>query len=190
MSDKLKNFITEHRKEFDSSDPNPQLLKKLQEKLSGTEISYKKKWSGLQWAAVIAGPLLLAIVLFFVFQKKKAPNDAIADSPKYEEVVELGDPVYAKQIYHFKEIIGLQQNELKQLQKLYPQLYNQFRGDINELDSSYQSLKIKLAETPNREMLLEAMIQNLQLQSDLLNRQLLIIKEIKQKNKRNEKNII
>jgi len=190
MSDKLKNFINEHRKEFDSADPNPQLLKNLQEKLSGTEISYKKKWSGLQWAAVIAGPLLLAIVLFFVFQKKKAPDDAIADKPKYEEVAELGDPVYAKQIYHFKEIIGLQQNELKQLQKLYPQLYNQFRGDINELDSSYQSLKIKLVETPNREMLLEAMIQNLQLQNDLLNRQLLIIKEIKQKNKRNEKNII
>jgi len=39
-------------------------------------------------------------------------------------------------------------------------------------------------------MLLEAMIQNLQLQSELLNRQLLIIKEIKQKSKNHEKNTI
>jgi hypothetical protein len=49
-------------------------------------------------------------------------------------------------------------------------------------------LKLKLPANPNRELLLEAMLQNLQLQSELLNRQLLIIKEIKQKNKQYEKN--
>ena len=190
MSDKLKSFIDEHRKEFDSSDPAPHLLKKLQERLSGNIVRIKKKWNVLQWAAAITLPLLLATVLFVVFQKKNPPDERIVNQPMAEDVTDLGYPVYAKQIYQFKEMIGLQQNELKQLQLLYPKLYNQFKGDINELDSSYQSLKTKLAETPNREMLLEAMIQNLQLQSDLLNRQLLIIKEIKQKNKQHEKNII
>jgi len=51
-------------------------------------------------------------------------------------------------------------------------------------------LKTKLPENPNREMLLEAMISNLQMQSDLLSRQLKIIKEIKQKSIAHEKQVI
>jgi len=44
-------------------------------------------------------------------------------------------------------------------------------------------LKTSLENNPNTEMLLEAMIRNLQIQSELLARQLSIIKEIKQKSK-------
>jgi len=69
-------------------------------------------------------------------------------------------------------------------------LYRQFAKDINQLDSAYRVLKITLTTNPNQEMLLEAMIRNLQFQSDLLNRQLLIIQEIKQKNKGYEKSTI
>ncbi len=183
MSDKLKKFIEVNKKAFETAEPDPQLLNKLQKALTGKTTSRKKKWSFLRWAAAIAGPLLLATTLYFIFQKKNPDDGLVATEPIYEETSDYGDPVYAKQIDHFKEIIGLQQKELKQLKKEYPQLYNQFVGDITQLDSSYQSLKIQLAENPNREMLLEAMIQNLHLQSDLLNRQLLIIKEIKQKSK-------
>jgi hypothetical protein len=107
-----------------------------------------------------------------------------------EETTGITDPVYAKQIYHFREIIDLQQTELRQVEKEQPELYHQFAGDLHKLDSAYSVLKINLAENPNREMLLEAMIQNLQLQSDLLNQQLIIIKEIKQKSKNHEKTTI
>jgi len=61
------------------------------------------------------------------------------------------------------------------------------------LDSSYNSLKNQLNATPNREMLLEAMIQNLQLQLNVLNQQLNIINQIKESKKynheKNDKNI-
>jgi len=40
-----------------------------------------------------------------------------------------------------------------------------------------------LPSNPNREQLLEAMIQNLKLQTELLNQQLLIIQKIKQAKK-------
>ena len=169
MSDKLKQFIDENREAFDSAEPDPQLLKKT---------------------AIVAAVITLSVAGYFLLQKKNTSVDPIVIENSQQETADYGDPVYAKEIYHFKELIGLKQSELKKLEKEYPQLYQQFRGDINELDSSYQSLKIKLAENPNREMLLEAMIQNLQLQSELLNRQLLIIKEIKQKSKRNEKTTI
>ena len=185
----LKQFIHENRDAFDTETPDSHVLGKIQEQLPGVPYKKKQTWPQYRWAAILGALLLASAAFFFFFGKNK--NVAGTDEPAYvQEANEFGDPQYAKQIYHFRELIGLKQTELKQLEKEYPELYRQFIGDIQQLDSSYQSLKIKLAENPNREMLLEAMIQNLQLQSELLNRQLLIIKEIKQKSISNEKTSI
>lgn len=188
----LKQFIDANRSAFDCEEPGSYLLQKIQGHLPETPNRKKPNWLRYRWAAAIAGLLLVGSAAYLFFTKGADKNNSPVNEPiANEELInEFGDPVYAKQIVHFREIIGLQQNELKQLQKEYPQLYQQFVVDMNELDSAYQSLKINLAENPNREMLLEAMIQNLQLQSDLLNRQLLIIKEIKQKSNSHEKIVI
>jgi hypothetical protein len=89
----------------------------------------------------------------------------------------------------FARLIVLKQNELKQNQKKQPVLYEQFLKDNNRLDSSYNYLKYELSSNPNKEILLDAMIQNLQLKLDLLNRQLQIIKQSKHKKTDNEKTI-
>jgi hypothetical protein len=129
--------------------------------------------------------------LYYSLQKKNDKDEIVKTIPgNTEEKISTFDPLYAKQIVHYQEMIGLQQTELKQVEKEQPQLYHQFAADINQLDSAYRSLKTTLTTNPNREMLLEAMIRNLQFQSDLLNRQLLIIKEIKQKSKAHEKSTI
>ncbi len=182
----LKQFIHENRNAFDSEDPGSRVFQKIQEQLPGTAAKNKPVWRQFRRAAMVAGILLASLAFYFFFVKNKKTTTT-GNQPEYvQEMKEIGDLQYAKQIYHFKELIGLKQTELKQLEKDYPELYRQFIGDIKQLDSSYQSLKINLAENPNREMLLEAMIQNLQLQSELLNRQLLIIKEIKQKSNSHE----
>lgn len=183
----LKQFIYENNAAFNSEEPGSHIFKKIQEQLPETFSKKKSVWRQFRWAAVAAGVLLVSAAFYFLSGKNKKSGVTNEQPVAYEqEINEIAGPVYAKQIYHFKELIGLQQSELKQLEKEYPQLYNQFIGDIEQLDSSYQALKINLAENPNREMLLEAMIQNLQLQSDLLKRQLLIIKEIKQKSITND----
>jgi hypothetical protein len=79
---------------------------------------------------------------------------------------------------HFAGLVEIKHRELKKIEKDEPLLYKQFAGDVNKLDSVYNSLKRQLPKNPNREQLLEAMIQNLQLQMGLLNHQLEIIKQI------------
>ncbi|MBL7747610.1 MAG: hypothetical protein JNM19_09310 [Chitinophagaceae bacterium] len=194
MTDKLKQFIEDHRTEFDTEEPNSQLYKKI-----ATVVPHQKKAHYLlshKWkiaAAAVVLVLLSLSVYILINSKNRSQDTASIPAPVLkDDLNEITDPVYAKQIYQFRELIGLQQTELKQLEKEYPQLYQQFVTDMNELDSSYQALKLKLPANPNREILLEAMIQNLQLQSELLNRQLLIIKEIKQnkKSKSHETSII
>jgi hypothetical protein len=94
-------------------------------------------------------------------------------NPSSEDLANISE-----EMYHYAKLVEIKQKELKKIQRDEPLLYKQFVGDVNKLDSVYHSLEYQLTQNPNREQLLEAMIQNLQLQMNLLNHQLDIIKQI------------
>ncbi|HVM87160.1 MAG TPA: hypothetical protein VMT76_03165 [Puia sp.] len=83
-----------------------------------------------------------------------------------------------EEMVHYAKLVEIKQRELKTMTKDEPLLYKQFAEDVNKLDSVYHSLENKLSKKQNSEELLEAMIQNLQLQMQLLNKQLGIIKQL------------
>jgi hypothetical protein len=83
-----------------------------------------------------------------------------------------------EEMYHYAKIVEIKHKELKAIQKDEPLLYKQFSADVYTLDSVYHNLQSQLPKNPNREQILEAMLQNLQLQMGLLNHQLDIIKQI------------
>lgn len=83
-----------------------------------------------------------------------------------------------EEMYHYAKLVEIKHKELKAIQKDEPLLYKQFSADVYRLDSVYNNLREQLPTNPNREQLLEAMLQNLQLQMGLLNHQLEIIKQI------------
>jgi hypothetical protein len=82
------------------------------------------------------------------------------------------------EMYHYAKLVEIKHKQLKSLEKDEPLLYKQFASDVSKLDSVYRNLQSQLPKNPNREQLLEAMLQNLQLQMGLLNHQLDIIKQI------------
>jgi hypothetical protein len=86
------------------------------------------------------------------------------------------------------KIIQAKQAELKALTKEQPYLYKEFAADLNSLESSYGVLKKQLKQTPNTDVIIKAMMQNLQLQAELLGRQLNIINNIKKSNKNEKSN--
>jgi len=88
------------------------------------------------------------------------------------------DAMVKEEMYHYARLVELKHKELKTIEKDEPLLYRQFASDVHKLDSVYQGLQKELPKNPNREQLLEAMLQNLQLQMGLLNHQLDIIKQI------------
>jgi len=197
MSKRLDDFIRNHRDEFDSDLPSTQVWNKIDERLSGNPKKAKVvpiNW--MRWSAAAAVVILIGAATLYWFNSKPVVSEEVAvkkdvnppvivDSSLLNEI----NPVYAKELYHFTQLIELKQDELKQLEKENPELYKQFVTDINKLDSSYNVLKRELPANPNREQLLEAMIRNLQVQMDLLNQQLQIIQQIKQsKNKDNDPN--
>lgn len=198
MSSKLEQFIRDNREQFDDDEPRPQVWSALEKQLATPEKKGKVLAMKFLRLGIAAAILVLAgIGVFYLVMDTPGAGVPVAQSQKSntnpavteDKLLEDIDPVYAKEVYHFTQLIELKQTELKQIEKDNPVLYKQFISDINKLDSSYYALKNMLPVNPNREQLLEAMIQNLRLQTELLNQQLSVIKQIKQsKSKTNEKN--
>lgn len=184
---RFEQFMRDHRDEFDTDEPAPQVWKKLEQELvpaapqKGKVLTMKI----MRWSAAAAILVLAGFGVFHLFTPKQPGNTGVASQqgtqsqPQGDLLLKDIDPTYAKEVYHFTQLIELKQNELKQIEKDNPGLYKQFLGDITKLDSSYNVLKSELPKNANREQLLEAMIQNLRLQTELLNQQLQIIQQIK-----------
>ncbi|MBZ4188159.1 anti-sigma factor [Niabella beijingensis] len=95
-----------------------------------------------------------------------------------------------EELFHYARLIEIKQKEIATLKNNYPELFEQFSEDLTTLNTSYTTLKHKYDEGLNSEQLLSAMIENLKLQTELLNRQLEITKKLKQqKNEATYKNI-
>lgn len=181
---RLEQFIRNHRDEFDGEEPAPAVWKKLQKDLFPQPAVNKGKvltMKLLRWSVAAAVLVLAGLGVFHLLDKNNGKG-AIVQQPTTngDDILQKINPTYAKEVYHFTQLIELKQNELKQIEKDNPGLYKEFIGDITKLDSSYNALKKELPTNPNREQLLEAMIQNLKLQTELLNQQLQIIQQIKQ----------
>ena len=189
MKSRFEQYIEQHRDEFDSEDPSPDSWQKLHAKIAGEKKPVIKHLFFKSWLIAAAMTGIAALLVLTLIKSPSADPLAVNTSGESTELLNEINPTYAKEVYHFTQLIEIKQNELKKMQKADPVLYNSFIKDITRLDSSYNALKTQLPENPNREQLLEAMIQNLRLQTDLLNEQLMIIQKIKQsKNKINETN--
>jgi hypothetical protein len=145
--------------------------------------SIKQLW----WAAAACVVLFSGIIYYTAFNlKRNTPAAMHTISLPDKELTDAIDTSYTSQMNQFAQLILLKQTELKKNEKAHPGLYKQFLKDNNQLDSSYNYLKKQLSANPNKELLLDAMIQNLQLKIDLLTRQLQIIQQSKNKKISNE----
>ncbi|HLO83194.1 MAG TPA: hypothetical protein VK166_19660 [Chitinophagaceae bacterium] len=190
----LERFVRDNREAFDNMEPSSALWDKIGEAI-GEEKKTTTRVVRMSWARwAVAATLFLALagtISYQLFWRQASTDVPIAkytDTPKtpvnsseaVDPLVNQIDPQYAKLVSQFTEVIETKQLQLKQMEKDDPELYKQFAGDIQKLDSSYHVLRSTLNANPNTEQLLQAMISNLQMQIDLLNQQLTIIQKVKQ----------
>ena len=179
MSNNLEDFISNNREEFDDKVPPKQLWENIEAAVTGKKKHKILMMPVINWVLATAAMITVGIFIYMQFDKKPASTPAIATT----DTVTDRTMAEAPQVNEFARLITMKQEELKVLAKEQPQLYRKFTTDITQLDSSYNALKKQLSGSPNKELLIEALIQNLQLQLNVLNQQLNIIKQIKQTKK-------
>jgi hypothetical protein len=198
MSSPLEKFMNNNRKDFDSENPSAKVWENIEKnvpvKKNDKVFSIKDIY---KWSAAAAVLFIALTSAYFLIIRKPAievvvkTEKAIDPNTGNQNDIGIIAPEFASEAKQFYRIIETKQQELKSMTKDQPNLYNQFAMDLSTLDSSYRVLKNQAAITPNRDVIIKAMMQNLQLQAELLSRQLMIINDFKNtKNQNNEKNNI
>ena len=207
--DNLERFVRDNREAFDNKEPSDDLwlkieagLKKAEREKSGLDgfdvvkeqppnaspflqvhknpaqsqsrqISQTRwPWLSLDWRVAASITILLLAGCFLYMNQQYGVT--------HQPEVVAANPTYAREVVQYTRLIDTKRAELKQMTEDNPALYKEFATDLDRLEKSYQSLKADLPQNPNQEVLIQAMIQNLQFQINLLNEQLRVIQRIKQ----------
>ena len=132
----------------------------------------------------IAALCILAVGYYYLIKKPAIKAQSEAEQVLAEsQNAQPGDP-YSQQLNQLLASVKVKETKLKEVETQNPVLYKKFVSMIQQLTNDYLILEKELEASPNRQQLMEAMLQNLNLQQDLLNQQLSIYQNIK--NGRNE----
>ena len=188
----LEQFIQNHREAFDNCEAPAGLWDKIDKSLGkeivqnpeADEVVFKFKKSSISklkiWAMAASLVLLIGYVSVFYLNNK---------SDSTEQIVADVAPQYGDKMVQYTSLIESKREEIKQIETHDPVMYKEFATEIEKLNQDFQNLQTELSQTPNQEDLVKAMVQNLQVQLDILNRQLKIIEKVKEYQKNPMKSV-
>lgn len=174
--DNLEKFISNHRKDFDEEFSDDKFSNNLWSKISEElekptqqtkvvqMVSVRKIW---QLAACFATLLIIGLAAqFYYFQQQNLAQTSI--ERLVPELAEA-EKFYFSQISQTKTV--LKGYNLKEIG-----VETDFK-EIENLDNAYKELKRDFYDSGDKTAIISAMIQNLQLRTELLNQKLQIIKK-------------
>jgi anti-sigma-K factor RskA len=187
MSKGLEDFIRTNREEFDDLEPTADLWERIEKNLPAQFNEPKKrvaKTFSLGFVLRVAASVIVVMGISFALYLRGTKKQGV-------DLVAI-NPVYAQQQVHYASQIETKRIALKSIAKTNPELYEQFKSQIAEMDSTYKQLSSELPNSPNQELVLKAMIRNLQIQTQVLTQQLNVIgqfNEMKKEQNNDSKNI-
>lgn len=172
MNRDLKKFVTEHRAAFDDAQPPKDLWQRI-----ARELEESKKPTGpvvvrkmlMQMLKVAAVTFLIgtAGILVYFYGKKNAYDD-------YRRI----NPDLAAEQLTYSQLVMQKKDSVAIFATHNPMLYGEFSKALNQMEANYEMLKQEFANSPNKELTLEAMIRNLQAQMEVLSQQMEILNYI------------
>ena len=166
MGDQLEKYIMKHRDAFDDAEPSQNLWSEIDQKLDKKKTNFSVVWK-------VAAVLFLVSTIVLLFDRQE---DSMSGPVLSQEFMEAED-YYVSMIAQRRQLIT---------EKLTPEQEEAFLSEINDLDSMYLELKKTYEVNASNERIMDAMINNLQLRLDILNRQLEILENIKGQTDANE----
>ncbi len=152
--DQLEKFVRNHRAEFDSNNPDPGLWTAIEDRLPAKEAKHFTIWKLTSVAAVG-----LVLILSGVIVGMNMNNNSVTSTAEYIEFRE------AEQYYNMQ----LQQRVSALAEYQYDPTID---DDLDELKEVYNDLSAELEDgmEPNKNDIIQALIQNYQTRVDLLER--------------------
>lgn len=171
----IEKFISANRKDFDDAFPPDEIWENIETSLNDERtITRKKKILYIRTFASVAAMLILIFSAGILLYKART------NRLDYSTI----DPVLAKQQMEYDSLVQEKRETLFTMASNKPKLYREFSSVIDNMQRNYKQLKTELQQSPNKELTLEAMINNLKIQIEVLNQQLEILNAIHQREKK------
>lgn len=177
--DKLEKFVDLHRDEFDSFEPRPDLWQDIHKNLptkkepTVIQLAYRHVW---KYAAAVA---LLWVVGYGALHLNKATKTNQAMVTQSVPLASIA-PEMAEVEAYYTTVINQKKQERSTYDLKAMGIEGDFKGELAKLDSAYVQLKKELGSNPNKQQVIDAMVQNLQMRIEVLNRQIEVLGTIKE----------
>jgi hypothetical protein len=167
MSDRLEDFVRQHREQFDLREPDPSVWLKIQP--ADTPVSRERR--SLRWLRVAA-----AVAVIFAgstagiyFLRGGQVEKEMHGSELYQEIRET-------ELY-YNQMVSQRYDELRPYLASDPAAEEMLSLDMTELDEVYGQLKEDLKDNASNPEVIEAMILNYRVKLEILEDLLRQLKE-------------
>ena len=168
MKDNIEEFIKDNREELDIYEPREGLWESIDEKLHKQR--ELKRWKYYVAAACVL--LAVSLAVWLIPRQSNMSEQQIVNTPPVNPEVKQAEVYYASMIEE-KRV------ELNRYCNTQPHLCDEFEKELDTLNKLYGQLKHEYNTTASdKEVVLQAMINNLQIQVQVLSQQLNIIQQI------------
>ena len=168
MSDRLEDFVKQHREQFDLHEPDPSVWLKINPANKPEAAKSRRSGGGMRWLRIAAAVAMIfagsAAGIYFLSGGGSGPDD-LYSSELYMEVLETEQ--------YYNRMVSQRYDELRPYLADDPAVKEMLTIDMDELDEVYSALKEDLKDNVSNPEVIEAMILNyrvkLEILEDLLN---------------------
>jgi len=199
---RLEDFISENKEAFSDKTPDTALWDRIetsinQPKENTSNLNQEKQtklvpisylWRmAAAFAVVLIATIWLMLNLNSQYKNRQQDNTATVNETEENEssLAEISPELQDAEIY-YESIIQLKKNQVDSYDLVSLGLKEDFKYDINLLDSAYLEIKQEVLKGNTNDMLIKAMVDNLQLRMNILNQQLDILKSLQHNQQEDE----
>jgi hypothetical protein len=191
MKNRLERFVEDNRDAFDELEPRSDLWLDISLKVLDKEEVSRPIWfrqTFWRYAAAVIILLSIGLGVFQLGRYTQRMESVVMEPATLQQIA----PELAQVEAYYTSLISEQRQQLNDadLKNLNADMAGDFSRDLSSLDSAYVRLKRDLYKGANKEQIVSAMIQNLQLRSEIISRQIETlgkIKNIREDNRKDEK---
>lgn len=163
MKDRLEKFIQENRQDFDMHTPSDAVWAKIQTNIAG-EKKRSLPWRRIVWNA--AAVILIFFSSYVVLEYVHYKNDPLNPGLAIRNNEQLA-PLVEAEVYYTAQV----NNKLAEVEELiqkYPDIADELRNDLLQIDSMNADLKKDLKDNIANEEIVESLIQNYRIKLEIL----------------------
>ena len=173
MSDRLEDFVKQHREQFDLHEPDPSIWLKI----NPANKVVKQERRPMRWLRIAAAVAMIfagSTAGIYFLTGERADSDLYSDL--YIEITETEQ--------YYSQMVADRYEELQPFLASNPSAKEMLSDDMDELEEVYNELKEDLKDNASNPEVIEAMILNYRVKLEILED---LLNQLKEKENQDEK---